>query len=113
MTPMEAIQAATIMPARAMRVDKDTGTIEVGKRADLAILAGNPLRKIANIETARWVVTDGRLHECARLWHAAGFIPYRRRDCSRKPRDDAGWKDRARQHYVARKRSVRVNGRRN
>ena len=73
MTPLEAIQAATIMPARAMRVDKETGTIEVGKRADLAILGGNPLDKISNIETAQRVVVNGRLYDCAALWKAAGY----------------------------------------
>jgi hypothetical protein len=73
MTPLEAIQAATILPARAMKLESDLGTIEVGKRADLAILAANPLDTISNIDTARWVVASGRLYECATLWRASGF----------------------------------------
>jgi imidazolonepropionase-like amidohydrolase len=75
MTPLEAIQAATILPARAMRLDKDTGTIETGKRADLVVLTGNPLTNIANIRTARWVVANGRMYECGVLWKAAGYGP--------------------------------------
>jgi imidazolonepropionase-like amidohydrolase len=73
MTPLEAIQAATIVPARVMRLDGESGTVEVGKRADLVVLAGNPLEKIANIRTARMVVANGALYDCARLWAAAGY----------------------------------------
>src|SRR5207253_4962825 len=43
MTPLEALQTATIMPARAMERDRDLGTIEVGKIADLVVLDANPL----------------------------------------------------------------------
>ena len=73
MSPLEAIQATTIVPARVMRLDKDTGTIEVGKRADLVVLSANPLEKISNIRTAQWVVANGRLYDCAALWKAAGY----------------------------------------
>ncbi|MGA3185761.1 MAG: amidohydrolase family protein, partial [Bryobacteraceae bacterium] len=40
MTPLEAIQSATIVSARAMRLDADSGTIEVGKRADMILVDG-------------------------------------------------------------------------
>ena len=73
MTPLEAIQAATFNPARAMKLDKDTGSIAAGKRADLVILDGNPLETISNIRTARFVVANGVMYECERLWNAAGF----------------------------------------
>jgi imidazolonepropionase-like amidohydrolase len=72
-TPMEAIQAATIVPARMMKLDKEAGTIEVGKRADLIILDGNPLESISNIRKVRSVVTRGRLYDCAQLWQSVGF----------------------------------------
>src|SRR4030095_4468730 len=42
-TPMDALRAATAVAAQAMRVDKDVGTIEKGKRADLLVLDANPL----------------------------------------------------------------------
>ena len=45
MSPLEAIQSATIVSARAMNLDKDTGTIEAGKRADLILVDGNPARQ--------------------------------------------------------------------
>lgn len=73
MTPLQAIQTATIMPAKAMKLDKEVGTIEAGKRADFVILDGNPLERIAAIRSAHWVVSNGRLYECAALWKLAGF----------------------------------------
>ena len=42
LTPLEAIQTATIMPARAMKLDKELGTLEAGKLADLVVLDGDP-----------------------------------------------------------------------
>jgi imidazolonepropionase-like amidohydrolase len=75
MTPLQAIQTATIFPARAMKLDKELGTIEVGKRADLAVLDADPLADIANVRRVRWVVTNGRMYETAALWKAAGFRP--------------------------------------
>lgn len=72
-TPMEAIQAATIVPARAMKLDTEVGTIEKGKRADLIVVDADPLQSISNIRKLRWVIRKGRLFDCAQLWQAAGF----------------------------------------
>jgi imidazolonepropionase-like amidohydrolase len=72
-TPLEALQAATIVPARVMHVDSDTGSIETGKRADLDILDANPLEDIHNIRTVRWVVANGVLCDPAPLWRSVGF----------------------------------------
>jgi imidazolonepropionase-like amidohydrolase len=74
-TPMEALQAATVVPARVMKMDGESGTIEAGKRADLAILDANPLDDIRNIRTVRSVVTSGVLYDAAPLWTSAGFTP--------------------------------------
>ena len=72
-TPMEALRAATAVPAAAMRMADRVGTIEAGKRADLLVLDGDPLQDISNIRTGHWVVTNGRMYETARLWRLAGF----------------------------------------
>jgi imidazolonepropionase-like amidohydrolase len=74
-TPMEAIQAATIVPARVMGVDKDLGTVEPGKRADLIILDANPLGSIHNIRTVKFVITNGVMYNCGELWSSVGFKP--------------------------------------
>jgi imidazolonepropionase-like amidohydrolase len=74
-TPMEAIQAATIVPARVMGLDKELGTVEAGKRADVIILDGNPLESIRNIRKVEFVITNGIMYNCAELWRSVGFQP--------------------------------------
>ncbi len=74
-TPMEAIQSATIVPARALGLDKELGTVEPGKRADLIILGANPLDDIHNSRQVEYVITNGRLYNCAELWKSVGFKP--------------------------------------
>jgi len=74
-TPMEAIQAATIVPARVMGLDKETGTVEIGKRADLIVLDANPLEDIHNIRRVHYVVANGKLYGSAQLWRSVGFKP--------------------------------------
>lgn len=74
-TPMEAIQAATIVPARVMGLDNEAGTVEVGKRADLILVNGNPLEDIRNIRNVEAVISGGRMYETAPLWQSAGFTP--------------------------------------
>jgi imidazolonepropionase-like amidohydrolase len=75
MTPLEAIQAATIVPARVMKLENEVGTIEAGKRADLIILDANPLDNISNIRKVSFVMTQGRLFDCAKLWETVDFKP--------------------------------------
>jgi imidazolonepropionase-like amidohydrolase len=73
MTPLQAIQSATIVPARAMHHDSDSGTIEVGKRADLLLVDGDPLTDISALRNVVSVVTDGRLYDSKRLAATVGF----------------------------------------
>jgi imidazolonepropionase-like amidohydrolase len=74
-TPMEALQAATIVPARVMKLDNELGTIEAGKRADLILVDGNPLENIHNIRKVKTVITGGTVYDCAELWRSVGFQP--------------------------------------
>jgi len=67
LTPMEALQAATLMPARILRVADRLGTIEVGKDADLVMLDADPLADIANTRRIAAVVVRGVLLDPAQL----------------------------------------------
>lgn len=74
-TPMEAIQSATIVAARAMNLDRDSGTVETGKRADLILVDGNPLTNIADLRRVSRVVANGSVYDASRLWKSVGFRP--------------------------------------
>jgi imidazolonepropionase-like amidohydrolase len=74
-TPMEAIQAATIVPARYMHQDRDSGTVEAGKRADLVVVRGDPLADPSAIRKTWLVVARGRVYDSASLWKLVGFRP--------------------------------------
>jgi len=73
LTPMQALQAATIVSARAMKLDAELGTIERGKRADMVVLNANPLDRIRNIRTVRWTIRDGRVYDAPALWKSVRF----------------------------------------
>ena len=67
LTPLEALQAATINPARFLGAADSLGTVEEGKLADLVLLEANPLDEITNTQRIRAVVADGRLYRRAKL----------------------------------------------
>ncbi len=74
-TPMEALQAATLVPARAMGMEQESGTVEPGKRADVVLVNGNPLENISDIRKVDTVFADGKMYKPAPLWKAVGFKP--------------------------------------
>jgi imidazolonepropionase-like amidohydrolase len=65
LSPMEALQAATLNPATFLGARDSLGTIEPGKRADLVLLDASPLENINNTRTIRAVVIGGQLVEVA------------------------------------------------
>lgn len=73
MTPMEAIQCATIASARAMKMEAEVGSVEVGKRADLVLVEGNPLKSISDIRRVVSVVKNGRMYNSRALGRSVGF----------------------------------------
>jgi imidazolonepropionase-like amidohydrolase len=75
LTPMEVIQLATIGSARVMGMDREVGTIEAGKRADLILVDGNPLKNFGDLRKVTRVITGGRVYDPAELWKSVGFRP--------------------------------------
>jgi imidazolonepropionase-like amidohydrolase len=63
LTPLQALQAATRNPARFLGREKDLGTIETGKLADLVLLGADPLADIRNTTHIEGVVADGRFYD--------------------------------------------------
>ena len=61
MTPVEVLRSATVIPAYMMGIEHLVGTIEVGKRADLIVVRGNPLEDIAALRDIEWVMKDGEI----------------------------------------------------
>jgi hypothetical protein len=59
--PMIAIQAATINVAKTFHKDKDYGSVEAGKVADLSIIEGNPLADIWMTQNVKMVVLNGKI----------------------------------------------------
>jgi len=72
-SPIDAIRAGTAVPARVMGLEKDSGTIAPGLRADLIVVDGNPLSRIADIRNVVYVSANGHLYDAAPLWAAGSF----------------------------------------
>jgi imidazolonepropionase-like amidohydrolase len=73
LSPIDAIRAATAVPARVMGLAAESGTIAPGLRADLLVVDGNPLERIADVRNVRLVSANGRLYDATKLWAAGGF----------------------------------------
>ncbi|MFB9845240.1 amidohydrolase family protein [Mucilaginibacter ginsenosidivorans] len=73
LTPADAIQTATITPAKVMKLDKTSGSIEEGKSADLIIVNGDPLKNIRDIRNVTTVIKAGHIYEPGPLHKLVGF----------------------------------------
>jgi imidazolonepropionase-like amidohydrolase len=59
LSPMEALEAATRVSAEMLGLADEIGTVEVGKRADLVVVRGDPLRDLRALRNVQWTVRDG------------------------------------------------------
>ena len=62
LTPFQALQTATVNAAKALGLDTELGTIEIGKRADLVFVGGDPLQDIRNTRDVKRVMRGGRVY---------------------------------------------------
>jgi imidazolonepropionase-like amidohydrolase len=53
--------------------DKSTGSLAVGKKADLVLVDGDPSKKIGDLRHTLWVMSEGRLMNADELRTAVGF----------------------------------------
>jgi hypothetical protein len=63
MKPLNVLKTATILGAEALGLDKDLGSIESGKLADMVIMNDNPLSNIRNTNSIKYVLKNGRLYD--------------------------------------------------
>lgn len=68
LSPLAALQSATLNPARYLDRLEDLGTVEPGKLADLVLLDANPLADIANVWQIHAVIANGRIFTHEELW---------------------------------------------
>jgi imidazolonepropionase-like amidohydrolase len=67
MKPWEALQTATLFPAKALGYGKDLGSLEAGKLADIVMVAGDPLTDIKDAAKVQTVIVDGRVYSISDL----------------------------------------------
>jgi imidazolonepropionase-like amidohydrolase len=72
-SPAEALAAATIVPARLVGQDAKTGSVKMGKAADLALVDGDPSTRIGDLRQTRVIMLDGKLLDADALRRAAGY----------------------------------------
>ena len=65
----EAIRAATSDAARCVGLDRELGTVEEGKWADLLLLSRNPLEGLEVLNEIEWVIAGGKVHRRSDLLH--------------------------------------------
>ena len=65
MTPLQALQSATIEPARFLGLADSLGTVGAGRVADLVLLSANPLTDIGNVAKVEVVIANGRVFDAA------------------------------------------------
>lgn len=74
----EVLRIATLGAATVAGVADESGSIEVGKRADFVLLAGNPLEDISAVRLPVAVFRGERWYDSARLYEAVGIRPFTR-----------------------------------
>ena len=77
LTPLEALRAATILPAEYFGLQNEYGKVAQGMSADLVLLRKNPLEDIRNSLSIESVIFNGNLYDRARLDDIEGLVESR------------------------------------
>jgi hypothetical protein len=88
-TPMQIIQGATKWAAEMIKKDKELGTVEAGKIADVIVVRADPLQNIENLRQVDTVVFDGRQVELG--IHSWFSDPFRRDSGQNPPVENLRW----------------------
>jgi imidazolonepropionase-like amidohydrolase len=73
--PSQVLQNATLNAARIMSLEKDLGSVAVGKLADVILVNGNPATNISDIRKTQLVVKDGVIYKPSELYTELGVAP--------------------------------------
>jgi imidazolonepropionase-like amidohydrolase len=71
----DTLAAATLGAARIMKRDRDLGSVEPGKLADLVVIDGDPLADIRAVRRPSLVCKGGSLYDPVALWRTLGIAP--------------------------------------
>jgi len=71
----DVLRIATLGAARVMKRDRDLGSVEAGKLADLILVDGDPTARIADLHRVALTVKDGVVYDPAALWREVGVKP--------------------------------------
>ena len=76
LSPAEALRDATIVPARAMHAEGQSGSIAAGKMADLVVIDGDPLANISDIRKTVMTFRSGTAYPAKELYESVGVGPW-------------------------------------
>ncbi len=70
--PAEVLRLGTIKSAKITGVDKTLGSIQVGKKANLILIDGNPVKDISDIRRVEWTMKKGNIYYADELYNSVG-----------------------------------------
>jgi imidazolonepropionase-like amidohydrolase len=73
LAPWQALETVTSTAAKAARVDKDLGTLEAGKLADLILVEGDPLANIDDVAKVQCVMKNGKIRSVSEVMKPFGI----------------------------------------
>jgi imidazolonepropionase-like amidohydrolase len=67
------LQAATLTSARVAGKENELGSLQVGKKANLIVIDGDPLKNMSDIRKVEWVMKNGNLYDPKAMYQSYGF----------------------------------------